>query len=305
MTELIEGETILVTGGAGFVGSHLVDALAPDNEVIVVDDFSNGRRANIRTDAVTVLEGDVSADGTLEAVSPGVDIVFHEAAVVSVEESVSQPRRCHGVNVDGTLAVLDWARALDARVVLASSAAVYGTPRSVPIAEDHPQNPNSPYGLDKSTVDSYADLYHDLYGLETVTLRYFNIYGPRQAASDYSGVVSIFAEQAQSGGPITVDGDGRQTRDFVHVEDVVRANLLAATTPAVGESFNIGTGQQTSVLDVAETMQSLVDPDPEIVHGAPRPGDIEHSCANISKAREALGYEPTVSLETGLRSLVE
>ncbi|MFW6376603.1 MAG: NAD-dependent epimerase/dehydratase family protein [archaeon] len=296
--------TILVTGGAGFVGSHLAERLVPDNEVRVIDDLSTGKREHVPDDAELTV-ADVRDEDALAEAMADVDLVFHEAAVVSVEESVRHPTATHHVNVDGTLRVLEAARDEDARVIVASSAAIYGHPDGVPVAEDAPKAPTSPYGIDKLAVDHYTRRYHELYGLETVALRYFNIYGPRQGAGDYSGVIEAFFEQAEAGGPITVEGDGTQTRDFVHVEDVVDANLLAATTDHVGEAFNVGTGVETSILELAETIQAIVDADAEITHTDPREGDIDRSRADVTEARERLGFESVIALEAGLARLSE
>jgi len=175
----------------------------------------------------------------------------------------------------------------------------------VPITEDHPNEPTSPYGLDKLATDHYARLYNDLYDLETVALRYFNVYGPGQVAGDYSGVISVFIDQALSGEDITVHGDGEQTRDFVYIDDVVQANLKAATTDAVGEAYNVGTGESVTVRKLAELIQDITDTDSDIVHMDARTGDIEYSEADISKANEHLEYEPTVSLREGLEQTVK
>jgi UDP-glucose 4-epimerase len=298
----LSGRTVLVTGGAGFVGSHLVDALVEENDVRVLDDFSTGSRSNL-PDEATMIEGDVRDADARRRATDGVDLIFHEAAVVSVERSVEAPGRSNEVNLDATLGLLERAREQDARFVLASSSAIYGPPTAVPIAEDEPKEPMSPYATQKLAADHYARQYHDLYGLETVALRYFNIYGPRQRAGDYSGVISAFLGQAREGEPITVEGDGEQTRDFVHVSDVVRANLLAATTDAVGEAFNVGTGTSVTIAELAREIRSLVDSDSDVVHVDPRPGDVEHSCADISRSKRRLGYEPTVSLRAGLETL--
>lgn len=206
--------------------------------------------------------------------------------------------------MEGTLKVLEIARRTDARVILASSAAIYGYPERLPIDERHTKNPQSPYGLDKLALDNYGRLYHDLYGLETVILRYFNVYGPRRTAGDYSGVISIFLYQATSGNPITVDGDGTQTRDFVHVSDVVQAKLLAAQSDHVGEAFNIGTGADTSIIELAEAIKDVTDSPSEIIHTYPRTGDIERSVSDITKAEDQLGYAPSVSLREDIESLV-
>jgi len=300
----VSGQTVLITGGAGFIGSHLADALVEHNDVIVLDNLSTGKRGNV-PDGATFVEGDVRDADVVADVTDGVDLIFHKAAVVSVERSIDEPAFSHEVNFDGTLTLLEAARRVDARVVFASSAAIYGDPDTLPITESDPVDPQSPYGIDKCAADQYLRAYHDLYGLETVALRYFNAYGPRQTASDYSGVISIFGEQARAGEPITVDGDGTQTRDFVHVSDVVTANLLAATTEHVGTAYNIGTGGETSIRSLAETIQATVGTDSPIVHGDPRPGDIQRSRADITTARERLGYEPSVPLEKGLATLFD
>ena len=297
------GKTVLVTGGAGFIGSSIVDALVADNDVRVLDNLTGGQRGRVHPDA-TFIEGDLRDDETVARAMADVDLVFHEAALVSVAESVEAPLASHDINVDGTLAVLEAARDTGARVVLASSAAIYGHPEYTPIDEEHPTDPSSPYGLEKLTVDEYARLYHELYDLETVALRYFNVYGPGQAAGDYSAVISVFLDQARAGEPITVNGDGTQTRDFVHISDVVRANLLAAETDAVGEAFNVGTGETVTIRELAETIRDVVGSDSEIVHRDPRPGDIDQSQADISKIETQLGYKPTMSLTDGLSTLV-
>ncbi|QPV62851.1 NAD-dependent epimerase/dehydratase family protein [Halosimplex litoreum] len=299
----LEGRTALVTGGGGFVGSHIVDALVPETDVVVLDSFVRGDRERV-PDGVRVVEADVRDEDAVAAAVDGVDVVFHQAAIVSVAQSVEDPTTSHAVNVDGTLAVLEAARRADARVVFASSAAIYGEPESVPVDERHPKEPASPYGLEKLAGDHYCRLYADLYDLSTVALRYFNVYGPRQAGGDYAGAITAFAEQARAGGPLRVDGDGEQTRDFVDVADVVQANLLAATTDATGEAFNVGTGEATTIRRVAEIVRDTVAPDVEVVHGDPRSGDIRESVADVGKARDRLGYEPTVPLTEGLADLL-
>ncbi|MWG33189.1 NAD-dependent epimerase/dehydratase family protein [Halomarina oriensis] len=299
----IAGRTVLVTGGAGFIGSHLVDALVGENEVRVLDDFSTGSEENCHRDA-TVVRGDVCDSRALDRAMDGVDLVFHEAANASVTRSVDDPVESHRINSGGTLGLFERAREEDARVVVASSTAIYGDPTHVPVTEDEPTTPQSPYGVEKLATDHYARLYYELYGLETVALRYFNVYGPRQAGGEYSGVITAFLEQACAGQDITVEGDGSQIRDFVHVSDVVQANLLAATTDHVGEGYNVGTGRSVSILDLAELIRDLSGSRSEIVHIDERPGDIRASRADISKAREHLSFEPTVSLREGLGGLV-
>ena len=300
----IEGLTVLVTGGAGFVGSHLVDALADGNEVRVLDDCSTGDPSRL-PEPVQLFEGDVRDAALVERAVDGVDLIYHEAALVDAAASVDRPLTWEAVNVEGTLTVLEAARAVDARVVFASSAAVYGHPDRVPVGEDHARAPANPYGLTKLAGDEYCRLYHELHGVETVALRYFNVYGPRQSGGQYSGVIDVFLRQARSGEPITVHGDGAQTRDFVHVSDVVRANLLAATTEHVGEAFNVGTGESVSVLELAELVRDATGSDSAIEHVDARPGDVERSEADVSAAAEALGYAAQVDLESGLGRLAE
>lgn len=299
----LAGETILVTGGAGFIGSHLADALVGECEVRVFDDLSGGDPRNVPAGA-TIIEGDVRDGPAVRAAMDGVDVVFHEAGMISVPASVESPLECMAVNVQGTVRVLEAAREQGARVVLASSSAIYGHPESVPVSEPTPKRPTSPYGTSKLTADHFARTYHELHDLPTVALRYFNVFGPRQSADDYSGVVSAFLEQAMAGEPLEVHGDGEQTRDFVYVRDVVRANLLAAVTDHTGRSYNVGTGRATSVNELAATVRRLARTDPPIVHSDARPGDIRHSRADLDRTRRELGFEPTVDLEGGLRSLV-
>ncbi|QFU84944.1 NAD-dependent epimerase/dehydratase family protein [Natronorubrum aibiense] len=302
-SQAICDKTVLVTGGAGFIGSHLADALAPHNEVRVLDNFSSGDRSNV-PDNVTVVEGDVRDPIALQEAARGVDIIFHHAAVVSVSQSVDAPRASNETNLDASLLVLEQARQEDARVVVASSAAVYGHPSELPVPETAATDPTSPYGVQKLALDQYARLYEELYDLPTVALRYFNAYGPRQQGP-YSGVISTFLEQARAGEPITVEGDGEQTRDFVHVSDIVRANLRAATTDAVGNAYNVGTGTRTSINELATIIRDATESSSPIVHRESRQGDIRHSGADISRTKRTLGFDPRISLECGIRSLVE
>ena len=302
---LISGKRILVTGGAGFIGSHIADALVSDNEVVILDDLSTGSLDNVPSEAEFV-EGDVRDREAMSSVMEGVDIVFHHAAIVSVEQSVEDPELTHDVTTRATIQLLEFARRESARVILASSAAVYGQPESVPITETDQTEPTSPYGLAKLHADQYVRLYAELYNVEAIPLRYFNVYGPRQTAGDYSGVISIFLEQAQAGGPITVHGDGTQTRDFVHVSDVVQANPLAATEGTPGTAYNIGTGETISILELAETIREAVATEVpiRIEHIDKREGDIDESQAAIGRATDDLGFRPTIRLQDGLADLV-
>ena len=295
--------SILVTGGAGFIGSHLVDELVEDNHVRVLDDCSHGSRSAV-PDAVEFVEGDVRDAATVERACAGVDIVFHLAANISVDRSIDDPVESHRINVDGTLNVLEAARDVDARVVLASSAAVYGEPSAVPVVESQPKSPSSPYGAEKLSADRYVRLYADLYDLETVSLRYFNVYGPGGMATDYSGVIDAFLTRARNGEELPVHGDGTQTRDFVHVSDVVQANLLAAVTEHVGDAYNVGTGESVTINRLADLIVDVTDSSSTIVHTSPRAGDIDESEADIGRARDRLGYRPRTALRDGLEALV-
>lgn len=302
--EFPPGTEIVITGGAGFIGSHLAREFAADHAVTVLDSLCAGRRDAL-PDGATFHQGDIRDEQTVTEVSADADIIFHEAARVSVAESVENPQETHAVNTTGTLNVLEAARRADARVVLASSAAMYGQPETVPLTEAAPKTPTSNYGLHKLTADHYARLYTDLYDLETVALRYFNVYGPGQQGGDYAGVIEVFLEQALRDDPITVHGDGTQTRDFVHVADVVDANRRAAVTDHVGEAYNVGTGTTVSIVDLAEIIKAATDSASEIVHTDARAGDIQHSQADISRIQSDLGYEPAWTLEAGIRDLVE
>jgi len=304
MERTLRDRTVLVTGGAGFIGRKLVGALVEDNEVRVLDDGSTGEPGEL-PESVEYVEGDVRDEKAVGAAMDGVDVVFHEAAVVSVAESVEEPARTNDVNLSGTVAVLEAARRRDARVVFASSAAVYGRPSSVPVAETDPTDPLSPYGLQKLAADRYVRMYADLYDLETVALRYFNVYGRGQRGGDYAGVITAFLNRIRDGAPPVVHGDGSQTRDFVHVSDIVQANLFAATTDATGEAYNVGTGTSVTIRELAERLVSLSGADLPVEFGPERTGDIQDSEADVSKARERLGYDPQVSLDEGLAELVE
>ena len=295
----MNGKRALVTGGSGFIGGAIAASLRADNDVRTLDTDPDP------PPGVTGIEGDVRDARAVDEAVEGVDVVFHQAAIVSVDRSIDEPVESHTVNATGTLRVLEAARRHGARVVAASSAAVYGDPEGVPVAETAPLEPTSPYGLNKLALDHYLRLYHDLYGLDTVALRYFNVYGPGQTGGDYAGVIEAFLRAARSGEPLTVHGDGDQTRDFVHVDDVVRANLLAAETDAVGAAYNVGTGESVTVRGLADRIRRAVGSDSPVVHGDARDGDIRHSRADLTQAREGLGYRPTVDLGEGLATLVD
>lgn len=302
----------LVTGGAGFIGSHIVEALiGHGHSVRVLDDFSSGSRANLEpvrgSSLLDVVEGDVRDAKLVDHLATGVDGIFHQAGLVSVQKSLECPALSFDVNVGGSVVVLESAwRAGVKRVVLASSAAVYGNGKHVPVSEHNPTCPLTPYALDKSTMEHYAAQYRRLYGLETIVLRYFNVYGSRQLpSSPYSGVITLFLDRIHRGEEITVYGDGEQTRDFVHVLDVVHANLRAMNAANNGFGiYNVGTGCETGINRLIGILTKIMDRRVPVTHKPPRTGDIRQSCADIARARAELDYQPQRDLPDGLRSLV-
>lgn len=298
----------LVTGGAGFIGSHLVEELLRRNEAVrVADNFSTGVRANVPA-GVEVFEGDVADQAFAARAVAGCDYVLHEAAIPSVPRSVSEPYATNRANVDGTLAILVAARDAGVkRVVFAGSSSVYGNAATLPKREDMRPAPMTPYALQKLVAEQYCQMFTQLYGLETVTTRYFNVFGPRQQpGSPYSGVISLFIEALATGKRPTVLGDGRQTRDFTYVGDVVRGVLAAATTPGVGgEVFNVAVGGRISLLELVGTLQRLLKTNVEPIFGPAREGDVRDSQADIVKARQRLGFDPQTSFEDGLRETVK
>lgn len=301
----------LVTGGAGFIGSHLVQTLLEQGaQVRVLDNFSTGRRENLEgvLDDIEMLEADLrNADKLAEAVQ-GVEVIFHEAAFVSVPQSMEQPQACLDVNVTGTLLLFEAARRAGVRrVVFASSAAVYGDSTEMPLKENGPLKPLSPYAASKHVDEIYGRLYTDAFGLEVAALRYFNVYGPRQRPdSMYAAAVPIFIRRLLDGLPITIYGDGGQTRDLINIRDVVRANLAASeVSSAPGQVFNICTGTETRILDLVQVLQGLFPGAPEPVFAGPRPGDIYRSIGSPHKAAERMGFRAEIALEQGLRESVE
>jgi nucleoside-diphosphate-sugar epimerase len=312
--EKMKFSKVLVTGGAGFIGSHLVDRLLSEGfEVWVLDDFSSGRMENIvhhKGEAMFhLVKGDIRDFEIVNKVVKGVDAVFHEAALVDVALSVKDPLLFDDVNVDGTLNLLK--ASLDSNVkrfIFASSAAVYGDSKPAMKKENMRLKPISPYGISKMASENYIRAFNELYGLETVCLRYFNVYGPRQAStSSYSGVITCFMNRLLENQPPIVNGDGKQTRDFVHVDDVVSANLLAlACENVAGEVFNIASGVTISIYDLAKMLQRVTDAaNSTPVFAEARQGDIKHASADIRKAYELLGYRPKMQLEDGLSGLIE
>jgi UDP-glucose 4-epimerase len=299
----------LVTGGAGFIGSHIVEALQQRQEAVrVFDDFSTGKRAHLdHLSAIDVIEGDVRDAAAVQQAMRGVDYVIHLAALVSVTQSMSDPASTNAVNVTGTLNILTSAAAHNVkRVVLASSCAVYGDNDSLPLTEAALTRPLSPYAASKLIAEIYCQTFYHSFGLPTVCLRYFNIYGPRQHPQGaYAAAIPRFAQRIKNGQPPIIFGDGAQTRDFVHVSDVVRANLLAcACEAAVGQVFNIATGQGVSLLQLAAEMNTIQGTSLTPEFQAPRAGDIKHSRGDGGKAARVLQFTPVTSLHDGLKTLL-
>jgi UDP-glucose 4-epimerase len=299
-------EQFLVTGGAGFIGSHLVEALTRQgNPVRVLDDFSTGLRSNLAhvQPAPEIVEGDQADPAAVERAMKGVRLAFHLGAMASVQRSVEAPAETHRVCDTGTLHVLDAARKAGVRrVVYAASASAYGIPSGEVQTETDPVQPLSPYAAAKLAGELYMQAFAATYGLETVRLRFFNIFGPRQRAdSPYSGVIAIFVGLLTAGRTPTIYGDGQQSRDFTYVTDVVQALLKAATVPKVsGQVYNIGAGRRITLLDLISSLNKLLGTRITPQHAPERAGDIRHSRADITRARRDLGYEPAVSFEEGL-----
>lgn len=305
----MDKQEVLVTGGAGFIGSHLTAALLErGHRVRVLDNLSSGRRENLAGLDVTFIEGDVADWETTRAAVEGCSLVFHEAALVSVPRSIQEPELNHRANVQGAFNVFEAARQAGVkRVVYASSAALYGNRPGLPKRESDPPDPITPYAAAKLMNEIYAAAYTAAYGLELVGLRYMNVFGPRQdPSSPYSGVLSIFCRAALKGATCTIYGDGDQTRDFVYVADVAQANLRAAEVPfercGAGAVFNVGRGQQTSLNQILAILGELLGRSIPTVYQDERPGDIKHSVADVGRAQAVLGFAPAVAIKDGLRA---
>lgn len=295
----------LITGGAGFIGSHLAERLVREGwDVRILDNLSSGSWANVAhlNGSVECLEGDIRSRGTCLAACEGVDVVFHLAAVASVALSVSDPDFSHDVNVNGTVRMLSAAREQGVRrFVFASSAAVYGNAERVPTDESQPLQPQSPYATGKATGELYCRNYADLFGLETVALRFFNVFGPRQPSAGYAAAIPCFINAVVSGRRPVIFGDGCQTRDFIYVEDVVDANLRAATaTGASGRVFNVAGGEGISLLRLLRELERLTGNPVEPEFRPSRPGEVRHSRADVSVARRILGFEPVIGFSAGI-----
>jgi len=298
----------LVTGGAGFIGSHLVQLLVSRGWLVrVLDDLSSGSRENLADTGAELIVGDIRDPRAVDQAARAAEVVFHLAAMISIPESMGQPVECYRSNVLGSMHVLEAARRAGARrVVLSSSCAVYGN-AGHPVDEASETAPISPYAASKLAMEQAARMMAAAFGLETVCLRYFNVYGPRQALdSPYAAAIPIFIQAMRSGRAPRIHGDGLQTRDFVFVGDIARANLLAAETRVEpGSVLNIGSGRSVTINEVVATLRTIFPGLPEPTYGPPRPGDIRFSAGVIARAEQALGYRPETALSEGLAATVE
>jgi UDP-glucose 4-epimerase len=304
---------VLVTGGAGFIGSHLTEALLRKGDCVrVLDDFSTGKRENLvfnkEYPSLEIIEGDIRRLATCQKAVKDIEFVFHQAALPSVQRSVEDPLGSHAVNAGGTLNILFAAREEKVkRVIYASSSSIYGDTPTLPKKEEMPPTPLSPYALQKYIGEQYCRLFYELYGLETVSLRYFNIFGPRQDPNSvYSAVIPKFIDALLQSCPPTIFGDGEQSRDFTYIENVVQANLLAMSAEHLhGEAINIACAERTSLNQLVNLLRKILGSRVTPVYEEPRKGDVKHSLADIRKGKEILNYEPKVSVAVGLQKTVE
>ncbi len=301
---------VVVTGGAGFIGSNLSAELCKENEVTIVDDFSTGKESNIKGiigfGGARLIRRSVTDLEAMKEAFKSTDFVFHQAAIPSVPRSVSDPIKTNDAGITGTLKVLVAARECGVeKVVFASSSSVYGETEMLPKREDMECRPMSPYAVSKLAGEHYCRVFTELYGLKTVALRYFNVYGPMQdPKSEYAAVIPRFIDCAFRGEAFPIYGDGLQSRDFTYVKDVVRANLLAAESKATGV-YNIGSGKRTTVIELAKAISEVLGCEMRIAHLSPRSGDVRDSWADISKAKRDWGFEPAYSLKEGIAETVE
>lgn len=302
----------LVTGGCGFIGSHIVDELLNKRiETYVIDNLSTGSIQNISrhldNELFHFIQGDISDISELLKDVRGIEVIFHQAAIASVEISVINPIFTFDSNVSSSFMVLNYCKnARVKRIVFASSSAVYGDLHGQELSEDNYCRPTSPYGASKIAIEHFLHSFWKTYGLETVSLRYFNVYGPRQSKNEYSGVITIFVERLGRNEPLIIYGDGKQIRDFVNIKDIVKANMLAMESEkAIGQTINIGTGNQTSILDLAKMVKEITDKEnAQVIFSKERLGDIRRSLSTTNKSSELLGYVPNTSLWSGLTEFV-
>jgi UDP-glucose 4-epimerase len=302
----MNNKNVLVTGGAGFIGSNLVKQLIrTENSVTILDNFMSGYKSNLEQfSSVNIIEGDVRDKMAVEKAMRNVDVVFHLAASVGNKRSIDFPLDDAEINVLGTLQILEAARKAGVRkIVTSSSAGIFGELKTLPIKEDHPIEPDSPYGCTKLCEEKLCLSYAKLYPIEAVCLRYFNVYGRNQRFDAYGNVIPIFVFRLLRNEGITIFGDGEQTRDFVHVDDVVQANIKAAESIGVSGAFNIASGKRVTINRLVEIIGRYIDT--KIVYGNKRQGDVLHSLADISLAEERINYKPTVELEDGIKEYIE
>lgn len=304
---------ILVTGGAGFIGSNLTEALLQRGHFVrILDDFSTGKRENLIFDKAypspEVIKGDIREFSTCQKAVKGIEYVFHQAALPSVQRSIEDPETSNAINVGGTLNILLAAREEKVkRVIYASSSSVYGDTPTLPKHEEMPPDPLSPYALQKYIGEQYCRLFYQLYGLDTISLRYFNIFGPKQDPNSlYSAVIPKFIDALLQGRPPIIFGDGEQSRDFTYIENVVQANLLAMSAEHLhGEAINIACGKRISLNQLLNVLKEILGSKLSPIYQEPRKGDVKHSLADIRKGKEIINYEPTVGIEIGLKKTVE
>ena len=304
----MKNKNILVTGGAGFIGSNLVSHLIADNNsVTVLDNFMSGYRSNLDSfPGINIIEGDIRDKNAVEKAMHGAEVVFHLAASVGNKRSIDQPILDAEINVIGTLQVLEAARKKGVRkIVTSSSAGIFGELKTIPIKEDHPIEPDSPYGCTKLCEEKLCLSYAKLYDIEAVCLRYFNVYGPNQRFDAYGNVIPIFVFRMIRNEPIIIYGDGEQTRDFVHVDDVVQANIKAADSIGVNGAFNIASGKRVTINRLVDIITRGNSTKIKIEHSPERPGDVRHSLADLSLALEKINYTPTVDFERGIEQYVK
>ena len=300
------GKKILITGGCGFIGSHLAEELVKKNEVKVIDNLVSGSLSNIQKfkDNIDFVNKDIRGD--IKNEFDNVDVVFHEAAQVFINKSIENPHFDADVNILGTLNVLEACRKKDVpKIVFASSSSVYGEPVTLPIKESHPLNPVTPYGLSKKVCEEYLEIYSSLYDIKSVALRYFNVYGKNQNPDlPNAGVIALFVSHVAKNEPVPIFGDGKFTRDFIDVSDVVRINILSAMCNQDFAAINVGTGRETSLNELVETLESIVNNPIKVVHLPEREGDISRSVADIKASQEIVQFTPQITLEDGLSRLL-
>lgn len=295
---------VLVTGGAGFIGSNLVKGLLADgHDVVVLDNLMSGYKSNLDPfPDIKFIQGDTRDEIAVANATQGVEVVFHMAASVGNKRSIDYPLIDAEINVLGTIKVLEAARKAGVRKIVASSSAgIFGELKTLPIKEDHQIEPDTPYGSTKLCMEKECLSYAKLYDLDAVCLRYFNVYGPNQRFDAYGNVIPIFVFKMLKNESLTIFGDGKQTRDFINVGDVVQANIKAAMTDGLSGAFNIGSNSRITINKLVELLHGASGIEPQVIHGDPRPGDVRHSLADISAARRSFGFEPSISIEDGLK----